>query len=623
AECWRDFEHGCLAIDQIDYGAILASETGRAPVDLAATVPGAAPGKKASTVRDSVWHALVKSLLGDPRTMQRSVRQRLQQIAGSADDIQALTSDLIQAGHAPGTKDMQAAQAATILSTFEHLIGQIEAAAPDKVPDTLRNIATAASTMDPDLLMRAISESAESGLAAGVTRALGGFFDDGQVARLLARSMAVEGRATGRLASALSTLAPDSERQQRVLHIARSLIQAAGENAKSDVATAWRSLEHMLEGPNDKLYTSAEYASQLQEAELRSHRLRLQTPEHVDDWVGSVAADSVRKLSITLLLDLFVIEESPVVLAEASDDLAAAAEDLLAAADISEADRIVKVLNPEAYATDQRRAGVARQALDHIATSPAIGALARAAGDFDKDQIEWFSWFCTLLGPVIVDPLVGAFADMPDGAGRDRVAAAIVGFGEKSVAALSPLLGTTDWPLCRAAIQLFRLIGGDAATSALQPLVHSHDPQRLREAVDALLALKDPVAQRTLTTMLKSGAQHDRFRVVDALASCQDPWAAELLATALRETPPFGRTHDIVLYLLRAMRRVSDDKAVPIIAETMRAFSWIRPGQTMTLKRTAVGVLARMSGARAGEALRAAAAQGDPFLRRCARPFAR
>ena len=311
AQLWQDFGHRSLELDQIDYEAILAAPEGPSARSGArdGPDPAGAKGRAQGQPRDGVWDSLVKSMSDKATPYSRGARERLRQISQSADDIFDFAIEAAQVQNPAAIANRQAAQAATVLTAFERLVSQIEATAPDQVTETIRNIAAAASRMDPLLVMDAVAESAESGLGGPVARALGDSFDDNEVARLLATSMAREGRASGRMAAALNTLAPDAERQRRVLRLASQMTDVPGAGPHSEVASAWTALEQILTGPADTLYTSADYAFQLQEAELRSHRLRLQAPEHLEKWVASVSAESMRTLSVSLLLDLFALEE--------------------------------------------------------------------------------------------------------------------------------------------------------------------------------------------------------------------------------------------------------------------------------------------------------------------------
>ena len=392
AKMWEDFGHRSIDVHQIDYDALLGDDNaGDGGSAGRGTVPGSSGSRAGSDGRplpghdDAVWRSLVKSMATRrPTSAGAAIQQRLLQIAGSADAIHALAAQaMLQQPPAQGSA-MLAAQAATVLMTFQRLLGAVETQAPGQVAETLRNLAAAASKLDPSVVLDAMAESAESGFGGSVAGALSTLFDDDQIARMLAHSLAAEGRASGRMAAALSTMAPDASRQQRVLRLARNLSTQGDPEKSSAFHSAWHSLEQMLSGPGDELFTSAEYSSSLAEAEARSHQLRMQPTPQLDGWVHSVSAESVKTLSVTLLLDLFSLEESAEAAAEVANDLAALAEDLLMSADYREAERVVQALTDVASWSDPRRALAARIAVD-LARPPRCATWATVT-DFEDGQ---------------------------------------------------------------------------------------------------------------------------------------------------------------------------------------------------------------------------------------------
>ena len=629
AKMWEDFGHRSIDVHQIDYDALLGddnTDAGDGGPAGRASVPGSSGSKAGSDGRplpgrdDAVWRALVKSMATRrPTTTGAAIQQRLLQIAGSADAIHALAAQaMLQQPPAQGSA-MLAAQAAAVLTTFQRLLSAVEAQAPGKVAETLRNLAAAASRLDPSVVLDAMAESAESGFGSSVAGALSTLFDDDQIARMLAHSLAAEGRSSSRMAAALSTMAPDASRQQRVLRLARNLSTQGDPEKSSEFHSAWHSLEQMLSGPGDALYTSAEYSSSLAEAEARSHQLRMQPTPQLDGWVHSVSAESVKTLSVTLLLDLFSLEESAEAAAEVANDLAALAEDLLMSADYREAERVVQALTDVASWSDPRRALASRIAVDTIARSTAMRDMGGAVADFEEGQYEWFCRFCALLGPVALESLVTGLAAAPDGVTRERIESVVARFGEDAVSSMAPLLAHANWMVSRAAIQMVGRLGGPQAVTALLPLVRDPDPRKVREAVATLVKLDDPTASRAIAVMLKAGSAESRGIVIDALAASRARRANLLLTAALQDIVPLGRDHGLTLRLLTALRFVGDDQSVPAIAKVIRVWSWLYWVQAGHVKRAGVGLLASMPSRAAAAALDEAARTGDLRLRSYAR----
>ena len=624
ARLWKELGHQSLEIDQIDFEGLMADRKtatrNAAQSSVLGDKAGSAVAPADPTARDGIWAAIVRSMSSGLATKGLSVQHRLLEIARSAEAIEALAIDATLGDEETGPNvATMAAQAATVLTTFQRLVRAVEAQSPDEVDNTLRNLAEAASHLDPQLVMRAVGESAESGMGTEVTTAMGRWFDDDQVAHMLARSLAAEGRASGRMAAALSTLAPDPVRRQRVLRMARDYSTRDMGKVTNGLDTAWHALEQLLSGSGASAYTSTEYAVSLDDAESRSYQLSLTTPAQMDGWIQTVSSDSVRTMSSVLLLDLFSLEERPSRITETADDLAAVAEDLLMAADTVETERIVNGLAAIAVGPSPGHAQAASKALHSIAVSKSICDMGATLADFDDAQLAWFDRICHQLGVPVLASIVASMVAASEGEGRRRLEQVIVAFGDPAVAPVARLLENPDWPLRRAAIHCLGRIGTVGAIAVLQKLIGDADASAVHETVAALMRIDDPSALRPVASALRDGPPGLRLLVVGALAASHERRASPLLAAALDETDPFGPGYELVLLMLGALRIVGDDKAVPAIARMLRAWSWRRLARTNRVKRSAASVLASMKSDAARGALDAAIRGGDVLARRHAR----
>jgi hypothetical protein len=626
ARIWRSLGHTSLDLVQIDYEAMLAGPS--APVG-GALAPAAAArgadgrGRRAAETHDDIWVELVRSMSGRKVVYSAGARERIRQIAEASDDIAAFVTAAAEAVDEPAAARRRAAQAATVLTAFDRIVREIESSRPELITDTIRNIANAALRLDPALVMEVVGESTESGLGAAALRGMGDVFDDEKIADLLAITMAREGRATGRMAAALNTLVPEPDRRQRVLRLAHRMAAAPAAGAPGHVADAWTTLDQMLAGPSDTLYTSTDYAFQLQQTELRSHRLRLQVPKQLDEWVESVSAESVRTLSVTLLLDLFMMEDSPAGMTETAQDLARLAEDLLEAADFAETARVLRALDPARLVADPPRAEAGRHALNHLARSSAMGEVAAAAGDMDDTQYEWFRASCALLGPLVLPAILPSLAAASEGATRDRLSAIVIAFGPAAAGPLARWLAGERGDARRIGIQLAGRLGTPVAVSALQPLTVSPDVRVAREAILAVAGIDDPSARRCLANALRQGDREARDRAVEAVIAAGRPSMAPLLADALGDMQPFGPAFALALQTLNALRHSSDEAVVPAVTGALRAFDWRHVGQSMTFQRAAVDVLASMPCPGAAAALAEAGRTGGFLVKRYARAVTR
>src|SRR6185295_5771087 len=91
---------------------------------------------------------------GHTGLFDEAAQRRLLAIAGSPVDI----GDLATAAMAPKcTMDgspMLTSQAATVLAAFRHLTNIVSVVSPEQIPNVMSNLATAATGLDPHVIMQ-------------------------------------------------------------------------------------------------------------------------------------------------------------------------------------------------------------------------------------------------------------------------------------------------------------------------------------------------------------------------------------------------------------------------------------------------------------------------------------
>lgn len=608
-----------IRIDQIDYDSLLASpDSSRAPR------PDEDEQSVATlTARDHVWRDLVRLVGTGYGTLDDTADRRLRRIARSSEAIRQLTSDAVLRQAATGGGVNEAAQAATVLLTFQRLVGTpgaqaAEGPAPAGDPAVIDNIAEAAAGMDPALLMRAFGDAAESGLGTELITAIGARLSDEQVAGLLANSLAAEGKASGRMAAAFNTLTPEEPRRDRVLRMARNRPAALGRALQPAAAAVWETLEHLMAGPADAAYVSRYYGQSIEQADARSRHLRLDAPRQIVEWTQSVSAESVRTLSATLLLDLFALESDPGALSETAQDLATLADDLLLVSDTVEVERIVYCLHDAAGASTSR-AAAARQGLESIARLPVLADVSAAVGDMDDRQFEAFRHFCPNLGIPVLDTLLRAEANAASEAARQRLDEVMAGFGNRALDRLTEATGGPDDGLAQAAIRTLGRMGGGRAVAVLQALVQGGGTERARAAAHTLVGMNDQAALRALAGLLRHGPAASRFTAIDALAASKQASSGALLSAALLDADLLGSDHDVALRLLAALRIAGGPEAVPALSRALTARRWFAVRRARRLASLAASVLAAQRSPAAREALAAAERKAGFIARRAIR----
>jgi len=601
---WAETGHPAIVLEQIDYKKVLEDKETLAPHER----------------KDDLWHSIVRSIIDRKKVLDEAAQRQLLEISGSADSIEALAG-AVAGPHCTGDgSPMLTTQAAAVLAAYRQLTSIVSTLSPERIDETVQNIATATSRLNPQLIMQVLtSEDEPSGGGVAVVKGITGAFDDLKVAQLLATTLAMEGHASNRLAAVFDTIAPDEERKRRVLTLTRSLLGESDFGRRDQFQAIWQSMEALLVTYNEKPFVSAQYRAGLDGVHDRASTMAaIELPPEAREWVATLGQDNVRRLSVQLLIDLLKLEEDRARANDLTNDMGGVAEDLLLAGDYADAVSVAQSLaetgaNAKAIARDGARA-----ALDHLGASLALREAVALLDDMEAEDYGRLRTFCEAVGPSCVDALQPALAVEQETRARHRAAEIITTYGGAGVGRLAPLIGHKDWFAQRNAAVLIGRIGAPEGVPLLQALLRSPEPRVTTEAVRGLASINDPAAARAIHTALRVASGAARKAVVDALVAMRDPRVVPVLIRILSESQPLGSDHPIVLETLAAVATIGDERAVPAVAATLKHRSFFARAKTRALREAAVGTLARMGGRHAGAALKDAAERGDRMLRRIA-----
>jgi HEAT repeat protein len=600
---WREDGDDSVALEQIDYVHVLEDRE-----------------EHADRTQDDVWKSIVQSIVTGQKTMDEVAEQRLLAIAGDAEQIGELAHAVMSSQCTPDGAPMITTQAATVLAAFRHLATIVSVKAADCSDDTMRNLAAAASTLDPHVVMEMLRSDDDPADATHVVQGLTGAFDDTKVAQLLATALSSEGQASGRLAQVFDTIAPDVERKKRVLTMTRTMLSESNFGQSKQFKAIWNSMEELLISYNDMPFVSQQYRAQLDGAGGRADAVAVKDlPEEMPEWADSLGQQNVRKLSVVLIIDLLKLERDAVRAAEIAGDMTALAEDLLMAGDYTEARDVASALNDASDNPQFVSPGTCREALSRLAISAAIHETVAMLGEMPDEHLTLFTEICRLCGVPVVDVLGMTLRIQERTAARVRASDIIVGFGAPAVAHLAPFVDDErTFVQCNTAGVLGR-IAAPEAVPLLQPLLRRGDSKVTRAAVSALANINDPAAARAIHMALRSATGDQRRVVIEALVAERDARVVPMLVRILDESEPLGKDHLVVLDTLAALKVVHTDTAVrPIIRVAMRR-RWFARRRARALKNTAVDTLASIGTEASHKELTRAATEGDRLLRRLAK----
>jgi len=602
ARIWETAGHPSVSLEQIDYDKVLARNEGEI----------AEPAK-----RDDLWRSIVMSIAGGQKTVfDERAQQRLLAIAGSSGDITDLATAVMAPMCAPDGSPMLTSQAAIVLAAFRHLTSIVSVMSPDRMPEVLSNLATAATQLDPHVVMQVL-QSHDDANGVAVVSGIAAAFDDVKVAQLLATALALDGQASDRLATIFNTIAPDEDRKKRVLTLTRSLLSETDFGRSGQFQVLWASTEELLVSYNDKPFLSDKYRAELDGAGGRAERMSaVDLPPELPDWLESLGQANVRVLSVTMLIDLFTLEQDPDRGSEIAADLEALSEDLLMSGSYEEAVTVTRALQVRGKTAGSIGHEASRLALDRLGESLAMRETVGLIGDVDEAGWTAIKAVIDAIGVASVEALKAAVSVEHDGIATERAEAIIVGFGQRSVSRVASLVGDSRWFVQRRGARLLGRIGAAEAVPMLQPLLRQNDPRVARAAITALGAIPDPAAARAVQTVLRSATGTLRRAVIDALVAERDPRVVPMLVRIIEESQALGKDHDVVLETIEGLATVGTDAAVPVLANMARRRAFFGGKKLRALKERSVDALARVGGAKADTVLKEAAQTGDRMLRK-------
>lgn len=599
---WKEEGDPSITLEQIDFAQVLED--------------------KAHVARrhDDVWKSIVQSIVTGQKAMDEVAQQRLLEIADDYQEIGELATAAMAYKCTVDGAPMITTQAATVLAAFRHLASIVAVKAADKSDATMRNLAAAAATLSPHVVMEMLQSEDDPADSVQLVQGLSGAFDDMKVAQLLATALAREGQASNRLAEVFDTIAPDAERKQRVLSMTRTLLSEGTFGQSKQFKSIWTSMEELLISYNDEAFVSAQYRAQLDGAAARGESIAAKDlPEEMAAWAESLGQQNVRKLSVVLVIDLLRLERDATRAAEIAEDMTALAEDLLMSGDYRDALRVALSLAESAGNPKFASPGACREALARLATSAAMYEAVSLVGDFDAETLETFTDICRQLGVGVVEVLGMLLRVQERTAARVRASDIIVGFGAPAVSRLAAFIDD-ERPFVQAHVaELLGRIATPEAVPLLQPLLRRGDMTVARAAVAAMASINDPAAARAIHTVLRAVSGEHRRAVIDALVIGRDARVVPMLVRILEESEPLGKDHSVVIDTLTALKVVHTDTAVGPIGRIARRKRWFALAKNKALKHTAVDALASMGTDESRRELAAAAADGDRLLRKLAR----
>lgn len=614
AKAWAADGDPAVLVEQLDFSHVLE--------DREVTNP--------ARRKDDIWRSIVRSVLDRRRPVDEAIQARMLEISGDVGAIGELARDVIAPHHTHDGSPMLTSQAAAVVAAYRHLVGIVDVLSPERRREVIQNLAAATASLDPHVVMQMMHPGTEGlmGSAGGPGDANTGVliagivdaFDDTRVAQLLATTLAIEGRASARLATVFDTIAPDEDRKRRVLSLTRRMLGETDFGRKDEFHTLWSSMEELLLTYNEGPYVSTTYRDTLDTVGTRAERMAAAPlADDLGGLIDTLGQDNVRRLSVTLLIDLLTLESDPARALDLARDVAALAEDLLLAGDYESALAVAHALATQAADPKAVTSKGSRLALDGLVSTVVFHDAADLLGEMTDAEAALFASICAEVGPPATEAIREHIEAETATPGRVRATNIVRKYGARAVTRLSPLIASGKWAAQCNAADLLGDIGVPDAVPLLQPLLRGQDPRVISAAVRALSNINDPAAARAVHTALRVATGEQRRAVVDALVAQRDARVVPVLVRIIEESNPFGADHPIVLETVGALAKVGDDQAVPALVTLMRRRKFLGRKKVAAVKRGSLEALRAIRTPSADRALQDAAATGDRLLKRLVR----
>lgn len=517
-------------------------------------------------------------------------------------------------------------RAAALVRLLGGLVRAVTSRAPERTGTLMRDLADAMGRLTPDMLATLTQPRAGEAAADGdepILQSVLGHMSDRAISRFVASNATGYG-AVERVVQAFQSLVVDADRRERLVSMAHdeAASAAAGDAGFEE---RWQGVaERLLTQYSDESYVSDTYARELGMARAQAiqiEQLNEDPPERVAAWLGTVSTTELRRLDLTLMLDLLHLEQEPKRRAALSTPLLMLLEDLFLVGDFEAAQLLLAALHAHDDATPEgrERHAFSTAVTSRLVTPATMRHLVGHLGTVEEPQFERARDICLLLGERLVTPLAEALAAEERTRTRERLTEILIGFGRIGRQHVEQLKSSANPAVRRTAIYLLREFGGSDALPELAELLDDAEPGVQRDAVRAILNIGTDDGYRVLEQALEGGTPRSREAIMHALGT-RDERATPLLVYIAEHVDHRGELQWVYVRALELLGQSRDPESVPALAAAVRRGEWWAPRRTRTLRSVAAAALARVGTASAVEALEDAAANGSRGVRRVVAP---
>ena len=500
ARLWTTMAGRHVEIREIDYAEVLRERKG---------------GEAAA------WDQVIANCLqGDAFDLDEETLRALLETAADSEKMAQLMAMLDERAAEAGRGVGQRTTA--LLRLLQNIVKAVTEREPERVDQVLRNLAGAAGRLSPDMLVSLLSRGTGRLLndrlprrppqttAPSLVDAVMSRMTDGTIAQFVARNALAQGTSIERVAQAFHALVRDVDHRERLVAMAHDDAAASPLGSTEGFEQAWETVaQKMMTSYSDKPFVSDDYARELSGTRTKAidiEQLQDDPPERLAEWLGTVATTELRKLDLTLVLDLLRIEADTERWATLMRPVVALIEDLLLVGDFDAAADLVAALLVHTSADAAGRPAPGRpRGLDELVKGPMMRHIVAHLATIDDCQFERVKAMCVSLGDVVIRPLAEALSAEERARPRDRLTSILIAFGASGRREAERLKNSPNAAVRRTAIYLLREFGGSEALPELTELLNDNEQQVQREAVRAIMRIGTDSAYQVLEKALING----------------------------------------------------------------------------------------------------------------------
>ena len=608
-KAWLASGNKAITLKEIDYAEVLRERAGS--------------GESAS------WDRIMATLNDERDEHGGGEQGPMASMLALADDPARLVqfAERLQAAGKAGGDDSNQ-QRKSLLELMHGLANYAADRKPEELDGVLNNMAGAAAQLSPEMLLSLMTDPPPlaSGGAGAKRMDLAGELQsrltDEMVTKFLVDNVVKDRGASGRLAAAFQTLVPDAGRQQSILAAAAEQAQAMfGQDPGFE--SVWNTSTEMLTSYSDSQFVSDDYARELTSA--RSQPVDVEKsgddpPARIRHWLSTVGDDEIRGLDQRLLLDLLTIETRAEVWAGMLDVAITSIDQLVLVGDLKLAAQLVESIVGVSRDESSPFAALAGAGVTRLVEGSVARHLAHFLRQATDAEVALANKICKTIGPALVEPLADALAAEDNARTVRRLRDILIGFGPAARRYADELRSSANPAVRRAAVDLLRALGGEAALPDLRGLLDDADPAVQREALRAIVQIGTNEAYHVLENALETGKQHTRNAILQALGALRDERAAPLFVYILTNTGHTGPQEGVYVSAIESLGRVAvDERSVQTLKEILERGEWYAPNRTARIRAAAARALRAMGSGSAERVLNEAAAGGSGGVRRAAK----